>query len=103
MYRIGAVRVGQMSAWQALQNSRIRRAQFASDQAVMSAINTALYSAQLNQSSGLASLTVNAALTRIQSEQRAKANLLLSQASSALNQSSSSSSSTPSSPLNLVA
>ena len=93
-----------MSAWQALQNSRARAAQFASEQAVITSINTALYSAKLNQSSGLASLTVNAALTRIQSEQQAKANSLLSQAGIALNQSSSSSSSsTSSSALNLVA
>ena len=105
MYRIGAVRIGQYSAWQSLQNDRARASAFAANQAMMSSMSDAMFGAQLTKVSGVANLVVQAALTRLQSAQSAQNTSTLRQAGSTLNQSTSSSSSSSStgSVLNTVA
>jgi hypothetical protein len=103
MYRIGAVRIGQMSAWQSLQNARNNRAALSSNLSLMSTMSDTLYGAQLTKNSGVANLVVQAALTRLQSAQSSQTNTALQQASSTLNQLTSSSSSSTGSVLNTVA
>jgi hypothetical protein len=98
MYRIGAVRVGQYSAWQSLQNGRARAAAFAASQAMRTAFSDNMFGAQLTKNSGIANLVVQSALARLQSAQ----NSGLQQAGSTLNQSTSSNSS-PGSVLDTVA
>lgn len=96
MYRIGAVRIGQQSAWQSLQNGRARASAFAANQAMMSSMSDAMFGAQLTKNSGVANLVVQAALTRLQAAQSAQSaqnTTGLQQAGSTLNQSTSSSSS----------
>ncbi|MGA2565692.1 MAG: hypothetical protein ABSF41_02560 [Pseudolabrys sp.] len=102
MYRIGAIRVGQMSAWQSLQNNRYQSANFASDAAMFSTMSDSLFGAQQTKLSGIANLVVQAALTRLQSTQTAHSNSALQQAGSTLNQSTSSTSPTGS-VLNMLA
>lgn len=102
MFRIGAIRVGQYSAWQSLQNGRARASAFAANQAMMSSMSDAMFGAQLNKVSGVANLVVQSALTRLQAAQSAQNTSTLQQAGSTLSQSSSSSSSTGS-VLNTVA
>ena len=98
MYRIGAVRVGQYSAWQSLENGRARASAFAANQSLRAAYSSNMFGAQLNNVSGVANLVVQAALKRLHSAQ----NSGLQQAGSTLNQSTSSNAS-PGSILNTVA
>jgi len=102
MYRIGAVRFGQYSAWQSLQNGRARASAFAANQALMSSMSDTMFGAQLTKNSGVANLVVQAALTRLQAAQTSTNTTTLQQAGSTLNQSASSTSSTGS-VLNTVA
>jgi hypothetical protein len=103
MYRIGAIRVGQMSAWQSLQNNRYNAAVFAQNQATMSAMSDSLYGAQQNKLSGTANLVVQAALARFKTQTLQKLSTL-QQASNTISQSASSSaSSSPGSVLSLLA
>ena len=89
LYRIGAVRVGQYSAWQSLQNGRARASAFAANQALRATFGDNMFGAQLRNVSGVANLVVQTALARLQSSQ----NSGLQQAGNTLNQSTSSSSS----------
>jgi hypothetical protein len=102
MYRIGAVRVGQMSAWQSLQNSRYNASIYASNQATMSAMSDTLFGAQQKKFSGTANLVVQAALARFKADTMQKLSTL-QQASSSISQSASSSTSSPGSVLSLLA
>ncbi len=68
MYRIGAVRVGQMFAWQSLQNSRYNASVVASNQATMSGMSDSLFGAQQTKLSGTANLVVQAALARLKTQ-----------------------------------
>jgi len=90
MYRIGAVRVGQYSAWQSLQNGRARASAFAANQALMAAFGSNMFGAQLNNVTGVANLAVQSALAKLQSTQNTG---VLQQAGSTLSQSTSSNSS----------
>jgi hypothetical protein len=101
LYRIGAVRVGQYSGWQSLQNGRAQASAFAANQSLLAAFSNNLYGAQLTKNSGIANLVVQAALARLQGTQSSQ-NTGLQQAGSTLNQSTSSSSS-PGSILNTIA
>jgi hypothetical protein len=103
MYRIGAVRVGQMSAWQSLQNNRYNAAVYAQNQATMSAMSDTLFGAQQNKLSGVANMVVQAALARLKA-QTAQQLSTLQQASNTISQSASASStSSPGSVLSLLA
>jgi hypothetical protein len=93
MYRIGAVRVGQMSAWQSLQNNRYNAAVYASDQATMSAMSDSLFGAQQTKVSGVANLVVQAALARLKAQAMQNTSTL-QQAGSTIRKSASSTSST---------
>jgi len=102
MYRIGAIRVGQPSAWQSLQNSRARASAFAATQALMSSMSDTMFRAQLTKVSGVANLVVQSTLSRLLAAQGAQSTTALQQAGSTLSQSTSSTSSTGS-VLNTVA
>ena len=91
MYRIGAVRVGQYSAWQSLQNGRAKGSAFAANQALRTAMGDTMFGAQLNKVSGNANLVIQTALARLQSSQTANSGL--QQAGTTLKQSTSSNSS----------
>ena len=93
MYRIGAVGVGQMSAWQSLQNSRYYASVYASNQATMSAMSDSLFGAQQTKLSGTANLVVQAALARLKTQTTQQLSTL-QQAGSTISQSASSTSST---------
>jgi hypothetical protein len=101
MYSIGAVRVGQMSAWQSLQNSRYNASVYASNQATMSAMSDSLFGAQQTKLSGTANLVIQAALARFKAQTTQQLSAL-QQASSTISQSTSSTSS-PGSVLSLLA
>jgi hypothetical protein len=101
MYRIGAVRVGQMSAWQSLQNSRYNASVYASNQSTMSAMSDSLFGAQQNKLSGVANLVIQAALARFKAQATQQLSTL-QQASSTISQSTSTTS-TPGSVLSLLA
>jgi hypothetical protein len=91
MYRIGAVRIGQYSAWQSLQIGRAQGSAFASNQALMSTMSNTMFGAQLTKNSGVANIVIQAALARLQSTQNTSG---LQRAGSTLNQSTSTNSST---------
>ena len=101
MYRIGAVRVGQYSAWRSLQNGRARASAFAATQSLMSSYSDNMFGARLTQVSGVANLVVQSALARLQSQ--SGQNTALQQAGTTLGNSTSSSSSSTGSVLNTVA
>ena len=103
MYRIGAVRVGQMSAWQSLQNSRYQSATFASDSAMFSTMSDSLFGAQQSKLSGIANLVVQAALARLQAAQTSTNTTTLQQAGNTIGRASASSTSSTGSVLNTVA
>jgi predicted negative regulator of RcsB-dependent stress response len=102
MYRIGAIRVGQYSAWQSLQNGRARASSFAGYQSLMSTMSDTMFGAQLTKNSGVANLVVQSALARLQAAQSSQNTTGLNQAGSTLSQSTSSTSS-PGSILDTVA
>jgi len=102
MYRIGAVRIGQYSAWQSLQNGRAQASASAANQALMSSFSSNMFGAQLTKVSGIANMVVQSALAKLQAAQSSQNSTGLQQAGSTLNQSTSSTSS-PGSVLNTVA
>jgi hypothetical protein len=103
MYRIGAVRIGQLSAWQTLQNNRYKSANFASDAAVFATMSDTLFGAQQSKVSGIATLVVQAAMNRIIAEQKAQSASTLNQVNNTLSQAKAASTSSTSSVLSTYA
>jgi hypothetical protein len=103
MYRIGAVRVGQMSAWQSLQNSRYQSANFASSSAMLSTMSDSLFGAQQTKLSGIANLVVHATLARLVAAQKSTNTSTLQYAGNTISQNSASNTSSSGSVLNTYA